>query len=81
MACGAPVITSQTSSLPEVSGDAAILFDPADGEQLQSALMTLLENEDLQAQLRKKGFENVRRFSWEKTARETLKIYQDVCNQ
>jgi glycosyltransferase involved in cell wall biosynthesis len=78
MACGAPVITSSTSSMPEVSGDAAILFDPADPPQLKSALVTMIENEDLRAQLRKKGFENVRRFSWEKAARETLKIYQEI---
>jgi glycosyltransferase involved in cell wall biosynthesis len=79
MACGAPVITSYTSSLPEVVGDAAILIDPHNVEELFHAMRTVLRNDDLRLQLRKKSLERAKLFSWTQTAQETLAVYQEVC--
>lgn len=78
MSCGAPVITSNTSSMPEISGDAALFFDPLDARQLTTLLLEVMENENLRNELSGKGIERARQFSWEKTARATLKIYEDL---
>ncbi len=78
MACGTPVVTSKAGSLPEVVGDAALLVDPENEEEIVSAIETVLTNAKLREELIKKGFERVKRFSWEKTARETLDIYKSV---
>ncbi len=75
MACGTPVITSNTSSLPEVVGDAALKVDPHDVEAIAEALARLLEDADLRRQLREAGLERARLFSWERTARETIAAY------
>ena len=64
MASGAPVMTSNTSSLPEVVGDAAILINPYDKEQIADSLARIVRDEDLRAELRKKGAEKVRKFNW-----------------
>jgi glycosyltransferase involved in cell wall biosynthesis len=79
MACGAPVITSHTSSLPEVVGDAAILIDPSNVEELFHAMRTVLGDDDLRLQMRKKSLERAKLFSWTRTAQETLAVYQEVC--
>ena len=79
MACGAPVITSYTSSLPEVVGDAAILIDAHNVEELFHAMRTVLLDDDLRLQLRKKSLERAKLFSWERTAQETLTVYQEAC--
>ncbi len=76
MACGTPVICSFVSSLPEVTGDAALLIDPRDVESLAEAMRRLLEDEELRADLVKHGFQQVNRFSWEKCARETLAVLE-----
>jgi glycosyltransferase involved in cell wall biosynthesis len=78
MGCGTPVITSKVSSLPEVAGDAAILVDPMDVEELAWRMEMLCENRDLREELSKKGVERARLFSWEKTARETLEVYKEL---
>lgn len=78
MACGTPVICSERGSLPEVAGDAALLVNPDDLDELTNAMQRALEDETLRVQLRERGLGNVKRFSWEKTARETLDIYQRV---
>jgi len=80
MACGTPVITSNTSSLPEVVGDAGIMVDPYDVDGLAQAMYEVLTNDDLREDLIKKGIERAKMFSWEKTARETLKVYESVVN-
>ena len=80
MGCGAPVITSNTSSLPEVVGDAALQVDPRDAEALAHAMESVLEDESLAAILRARGFDRVKRFSWEEMARRTLEIYRRVGN-
>jgi glycosyltransferase involved in cell wall biosynthesis len=71
-ACGTPVVASTGGSLPEVLGESALLADPARHEDIAEALHTVLSNEGEAARLRAAGFENVGRFSWERSGRETL---------
>jgi glycosyltransferase involved in cell wall biosynthesis len=78
MACGAPVITSNTSSLPEVAGDAALLIDPNSIEALTDAMKSVMENKQLRDQLRAKGPKQAAKFNWESAARETLAVYASV---
>jgi glycosyltransferase involved in cell wall biosynthesis len=78
MACGTPVVCSNASSLPEVAGDAAILVDPLDVEGLAATMERVLDDEELQAELIERGFEQARKFSWEKCARETLDVLESV---
>lgn len=78
MACGVPVITSNVSSLPEVVGDAAALVDPADEEQLTHSMENVLSDASLRHDLVQKGFERAKLFSWEKTAEQTLNLYEKV---
>lgn len=78
MSCGAPVITSNTSSMPEVAGDAALLVDPLNADELASALETVLEDEGLRTGMKKKGLARAAMFSWDRCARETLEVYRKV---
>lgn len=81
MACGTPVITSNCSSLPEVVGDAALLIDPRDTEQLAQAVAKALSSDELRRELSLRGLERAKSFSWERTARETLSVYEEVLTQ
>lgn len=76
MACGTPVVCSDRGSLPEVAGGAALLINPDDLDGLTGAMEHVLEDESLRARMRERGLANVKRFSWEKTARETLALYR-----
>ncbi|MBI3013375.1 MAG: glycosyltransferase family 4 protein [Elusimicrobia bacterium] len=78
MACGVPVLCSHAASLPEAAGDAAEFFDPNSSNDLAEKIAFLWENENKRKQLVQKGYENIRRFSWEKCARETEKIYASL---
>ncbi len=78
MACGTPVACANTSSLPEVGGDAALYFDPTDVEAIAETLCQALADADLRAELRQRGLGRAAEFSWERTARETLKLYREV---
>ncbi|MGZ3990518.1 MAG: glycosyltransferase family 4 protein [Flavisolibacter sp.] len=78
MACGVPVITSNTSSMPEIAGDAALLVDPFDVKELTGALQRLAGNEELQQQLREKGLERARQFTWKASAEKLLSIYESL---
>nr|HID12930.1 glycosyltransferase family 1 protein [Anaerolineae bacterium] len=78
MACGTPVVCSNTSSLPEIVGDAALTFDPLDVEEMAAKIKEALYDETLREEMREKGLRQAAKFSWEKTARETLKIYREV---
>lgn len=78
MACGTPVITSNVSSLPEVVGDAAIMIDPNNSDELADQISKVLNDKDLQKRLREKGFERAKLFSWDKSALETIKVYEEV---
>lgn len=75
MSFDCPVITSTSSSLPELAGDAAILIDPQDEGALAKAMEALARDEALRTSLRLKGRERVRAFAWENTARQTLAVY------
>ena len=76
MACGLPVIVSNSTSLPEVVGDAGVYVDPYDIRQMSATIDTVLSDSDLLETLRRRGPERAKLFSWEKTAIETLKLYQ-----
>lgn len=78
MACGTPVICSRASSLPEVTGHAALLVDPTDVETLAAAMRSVLEDQALRVEMREKGLKQAARFSWEETARQTLRVYRSV---
>jgi alpha-1,3-rhamnosyl/mannosyltransferase len=78
MACGTPVICSNTTALPEVAGDAAILIDPNDARGITGALERALGDGHLRAELRAKGLARATQFSWERTAARTLEIYRQV---
>ena len=78
MACGAPVVASKESSLPEVSGDAALHFDPVDTNQMASCIERILTDTELREDLITRGFERAAQFSWEETARRTLSVYKSV---
>lgn len=75
MACGTAVITSNTTSIPEVVGDAAILVDPNETEEIKEAICKVLENASLKAELIEKGKERVKQFKWDKTVEEVEQIY------
>jgi glycosyltransferase involved in cell wall biosynthesis len=81
MACGTPVVCSNSSSLPEIVGDAAITLDPRDVGVWVAALTLVLENQQVRAELKAKGLEQANKFSWNKTARETLDVYQSVLSR
>ncbi len=78
MACGIPVISSDRTSIPEIVGDAASLIDPTDGEELKKELAKVLNNENLRNELIKRGFKQLQKFSWRKTAEKTLGVYESV---
>ena len=78
MASGTPVITSNVSSLPEVAGDAALLVDPLDVEQISSALVRVHEDRTLRQQLIDRGRERAGQFTWARTAAATIRDYQMV---
>jgi glycosyltransferase involved in cell wall biosynthesis len=78
MACGTPVVTSNTSSLPEVVGDAGIMINPEDVEGLADGIESVLGNPKLQEEMRQKGLAQAKKFSWEQAARETLQVYKDI---
>ncbi len=78
MACGTPVLCSNVSSLPEVAGNAALLVDPLDVESMAEAMNRLLQDEGLRAQLVERGLRQVRQFSWDRCARETLAVLEDT---
>lgn len=78
MACGTPVICSNAASLPEVVGDAALSFDPADSQALAQALVDVLDSPGLQADLRARGLQRAAQFSWQRCAAETLAVYVET---
>jgi glycosyltransferase involved in cell wall biosynthesis len=78
MAAGVPIVTSTSSALPEVAGDAALLVDPRDTDALANALKRLSEDRELGQELTRKGKSRVRDFSWEQAVRQTWAVYQIV---
>lgn len=78
MSCGAPVLASNTSSFPEVVGDAAVLIPPTDVDLWADSMRNLLRDSARRHDLRTKGFARAETFSWRRTAQETYDIYKDV---
>jgi glycosyltransferase involved in cell wall biosynthesis len=78
MACGTPVVASNAASLPEVVGDAGLMCGPEDCDGLARALQGVLTNEDLRRSLIGRGLKRAKQFSWERAARETLEVYEQV---
>ena len=79
MACETPVITSNTSSLPEVAGDTAILIDPCDVKQIADAINQLIDDSSLREKLIARGKERCKQFSWRQAAVETLRLFETTC--
>jgi glycosyltransferase involved in cell wall biosynthesis len=77
MACGAPVITSNTSSMPEVAGNAAYIIDPFQPQEITEAMITLTKDAGLKKELISKGFDQAEKFSWKSMAENVLKIYSE----
>lgn len=81
MACGTPVISSNTSSIPEVVGDAGLLVDPYRPDEIARAITIVLKDEELRNHLKHAGLIRSGLFSWDKTAQETIKLYQEVIEE
>ena len=80
MQCGTPVITSNTSSLPEVVGDAGLMINPSSKDDLCQAMLDLINNSTLRHELSQKGLDRAAQFSWSKCAEETIKVYKIAAN-
>jgi glycosyltransferase involved in cell wall biosynthesis len=78
MACGAPTIISDRGSLPEIAGGASLVIDPDDPSGLADALARVLDDVELQRELRNKGLQRVKEFSWERCTREVVSVYRRV---
>lgn len=78
LATGVPVISSNVSSIPEIAGDAAKLVNPLDVKEITDAMFEFSQNEELKNNYREKGKKQVEKFNWEKTARETLALYESL---
>lgn len=78
MASGTPVITSETSSIPEVAGEAAYLVDPESVPQIKAGMCQMAGDPSCRAEMIKKGFEQIKKFSWKKTAQQTMEVYEKV---
>lgn len=81
MSCGIPVITSNVSSMPEIGGDAPLYVDPESSKDIKDKLDNLMEDEKLRQELIKRGFEQAKKFSWEKCAQETAAVYKILVNK
>ncbi|PIR79693.1 MAG: hypothetical protein COU25_04000 [Candidatus Levybacteria bacterium CG10_big_fil_rev_8_21_14_0_10_35_13] len=78
MKYGCPVLTSNVSSLPEAGGDAAVYFDPNSAEDIAQKVEKVISDQKLREEMVKKGYNQIKKFSWEKTARETLDALEEV---
>ena len=77
-ACNCPLVCSDTSSLSEIASDAAYYFNPYSEESIKNAILKILENHNIQEELKKQGILRLKQFSWEKTAIETNKVYESI---
>src|SRR5205814_4823120 len=81
MAHGTPVVTSNTSSLPEVTGNAAVLVNPENVFEIMHALHRVLLDQGLRQKLKQRGPEQITRFSWDKSAQRILAVYEEVAGR
>ena len=80
MACGCPVVCSNTSSLPEVVGDAAMMISPLDVSAMEDAIRLVLTDPNLRQRMREAGLQRSKQFSWDQTAMQTTELYERVVN-
>jgi len=80
MGCGVPVVTNNTSAITEVVGEAGLSVDATHPQTLAAALQRVIQNEGLRQELRRRGLEQAERFSWERAARQTLAVYQEIAD-
>ena len=80
MACGTPVISSNTSSLPEVVGEAGILLAPENEQIWADKMIEVIQNQVLKQKMKENGLNQAKKFSWEETAQKTIAVYQEVFN-
>ncbi|MCX6745582.1 MAG: glycosyltransferase family 1 protein [Candidatus Parcubacteria bacterium] len=78
MACGTPVIASNTASSPEILGQAALYFEPKDPKAIADTIVKVLTNPELQADLKQRGFQQIQKYSWSDCAQKTLEIYKQI---
>ncbi len=78
MACGTPVVTSDSSALPEVVGDAGLLVDPYDTDAISDGIRALLEDQARREDLARRGLERARLFTWHQVAEQTLRVYREI---
>jgi glycosyltransferase involved in cell wall biosynthesis len=78
LACGTPVIASNVSCMPEILGDAALYFDPYDLEDMAKAMERITTDEKLRDEIISKGLEQVKKYNWSNTAKETLDVYREL---
>ena len=81
MACGCPVVCANTTSLPEVGGEAPLYIDPGSVEQLETAILKVISDRNLKEQMIRKGFEQAEKFTWQKTASKVLDVYRQIAGQ
>jgi glycosyltransferase involved in cell wall biosynthesis len=80
MSCGTPVICSRTSAMPEIAGKGAIYVNPYDINEIAEAMLRIIEDEDLYAELSTEAFQRSKLFSWDETAKKTLSLYKALIN-
>jgi glycosyltransferase involved in cell wall biosynthesis len=78
MAHGTPVVTSNTSSLPEVVGNAAVLVNPENVFEIMRAIHRVLVDQELREKMKRRSYEQLKRFSWDSSARAVLEVYEKV---
>lgn len=78
MACGCPVVCSNSTSIPEVVGDAGILIDPQNIEEIVAAIFNVISNSSLRSEMIGKGLEQAKKFNWENTAKKTLEVIMNI---
>ena len=78
MACGAPVVASRSSSIPEAAGTAGLMFDPHDAADLADRMASVLNDPALSARMQQQGKEHAAKFSWEQAGRQTAVIYRQA---
>jgi glycosyltransferase involved in cell wall biosynthesis len=81
MSCGTPVLVSNSTSLPEVVGDAGLMVDPFDTEAIGDGLIRLVEDSALRQNLRSLGLARSKQFSWDKTAQQTWQVLEEAARQ
>jgi glycosyltransferase involved in cell wall biosynthesis len=77
-ACGAPVMISDRTSLPEVAGDYGVMVNPEDVDEISKVIERVLASKDLSEELRQKGLKSAKRFTWKEAALKTIKVYEEA---